>query len=234
MFFLCCVSSKSSITFSHGAQRMAFSGRARWLGRGHWAISPVATCSPQSRSSAESAAFSSQPKQSPVVETAGTRPFGDPQVRVTAAQERVAKLEAALAVLHGVDGPEVESLRVVVGETRRGRKFQQHHGPRSSTVATRSCSWNDAIDGHEHCELRSTHGSRGARVRVAPGPSPDATPGGGKVCWWTVKHVRWTSTLKNPDNDSLSAAEESASKCFRTTKFHPRSKPAPERCVVHF
>ena len=55
-----------------------------------------------------------QPNQSPVAKTSGTRPFGDPQLRVTAAQERVAKLEAVLAALHGVDGPEVESLRAAL------------------------------------------------------------------------------------------------------------------------
>ena len=51
-------------------------------------------------------------KQSPVAKTSGTRPFGDLQVRVTAAQERVAKLEIVLAAQHGVEGPEIESLRV--------------------------------------------------------------------------------------------------------------------------
>ena len=56
----------------------------------------------------------SQPKQSPVPKTSGTRPFGNPQMRVTAAQERVTKLEAALAALHEVDGPEVESLRAAL------------------------------------------------------------------------------------------------------------------------
>ena len=70
--------------------------------------------SPQSRPVPVQSSPLSQPKQSSVPKTSGTRPFGDPQVRVTAAQERVAKLEAALAVLHGVDGPEVESLRVVL------------------------------------------------------------------------------------------------------------------------
>ena len=39
-------------------------------------------------------------KQNPVVKTSGTRPFGDPQSRVSAAKERVAKLEAALSALH--------------------------------------------------------------------------------------------------------------------------------------
>ena len=234
-----------------------------------------------SRSSAEPAALSAQ---SPIVKTSGTRPFGDPQVRV-------AKLEAALAALHGVDGPEVESLRAALklakevkvqrvdvqikecegflsrarahmaeldvkrttvranihdaekrlealkqmqqfsppppvdadaeprqlrekvaqlqgqlegvkpalaeGQAsmricrredvvpncveelqewiggrqadlhRRGREDQQHHGARSTTVATRSCSWDDAIDGDEQCELRSTYGLRGVRVGEA-------------------------------------------------------------------
>ena len=41
-------------------------------------------------------------QQSPVAKTSGTRPLGDPQLRVTAAKERMAKLEAALAALHGV------------------------------------------------------------------------------------------------------------------------------------
>ena len=59
----------------------------------------------------------------------------------------------------------------VVGETRRGREDQQHHGPCSTTVATRSRSWDDAINGDEHCELRSTYGLRGVGWRgVAPDP----------------------------------------------------------------
>ena len=76
--FLFCVSSKSYITLSHGAQGMAFSRRPRWLFPGHSratsAVSPVATCfaAVSSRSGAESAAF--QPKLSPVVKTSGTRP----------------------------------------------------------------------------------------------------------------------------------------------------------------
>ena len=56
----------------------------------------------------------SQPKNSPVVKTSGMRPFGNPQVRVTAAQEKVAKLEAALAALHSVDGPKIECLRAAL------------------------------------------------------------------------------------------------------------------------
>ena len=81
----------------------------RRLGSGHSraasAVSPVATCfvAVSSRSSVEFSTFSAQAE--PVPKTSGTHPFGDPQVRVTAAQERVAKLEAALAALHGVDGP---------------------------------------------------------------------------------------------------------------------------------
>ena len=35
-------------------------------------------------------------------------------MKVTAAQERVAKLESALAALHGVEGPEVDSLRAAL------------------------------------------------------------------------------------------------------------------------
>ena len=60
-------------------------------------------------------------QQSPVAKTSGSRPLGDPQLRVTAPQERMAKLEAALAALHGVDGPEVESLRG--GEGQRVRRI---------------------------------------------------------------------------------------------------------------
>ena len=56
-----------------------------------------------------------QPKpNAPVVKTSGMRPFGDPSVKVTEAQERVAKLESALAALHGVEGPEVDSLRAAL------------------------------------------------------------------------------------------------------------------------
>ena len=238
----------------------------------------------------------SLPKNSPVVKTSGTRPFGDPQVRVTAAQEKVAKLEAALAALHGVDGPEVESLRAalkrakevkvqpvdvqikecegflsrarahlaeldakrttvnvnihdaekrlealqqmqqfsppppvdaeaelrqlrekvktlfpiggrvagvdrsktgrpsrcnVVGETRRGRHDQQHHGSCSTTVAARSCSWDDAFDGDQHCELRSTYGLRGVRVGEASHPGPVQTR----------NTRRLLSTQIDPDDD---------------------------------
>ena len=66
-----CVSGKSSITFSHGAQGMAFSGRPRRLGSGHSratsAVSPVATCfaAVSSRSSAEFSTFSAQAEPSP-------------------------------------------------------------------------------------------------------------------------------------------------------------------------
>ena len=62
LLVLFCVSSKSSITFSHGAQGMAFSGRPRWLGSGHSratsAVSEVATCfaGVSSRSSASTLA----------------------------------------------------------------------------------------------------------------------------------------------------------------------------------
>ena len=50
----------------------------------------------------------------PVAKTSGMRPFGDPSVKVTAAQEGVAKLESALAALQGVEGPEVDSLRAAL------------------------------------------------------------------------------------------------------------------------
>ena len=50
----------------------------------------------------------------PIAKTSGIRPFGDPSVKVTAAQERVTKLESALAALDGVEGPEVDSLRTAL------------------------------------------------------------------------------------------------------------------------
>ncbi len=59
------------------------------------------------QSRAEFSTFSAQAE--PVPKTSSTPPFGDPQVRVAAAQERVVKSEAALAALHGVDGPDPKS-----------------------------------------------------------------------------------------------------------------------------
>ena len=62
------------------------------------------------------------PKQSPVVKTSGTRPFGDPESRVTAARERVSKLEAASTALHGVEGPEVEASRVALKRAKEVKR----------------------------------------------------------------------------------------------------------------
>ena len=42
----------------------------------------------------------------------GMRTFQDPSVKITTARERLSKLEAALAAMTRMDGPEVESLRV--------------------------------------------------------------------------------------------------------------------------
>ena len=50
-----------------------------------------------------------QPTQA---KSSGMRPFQDPSVKITTARERLSKLEAALAAMTGMDGPEVESLRV--------------------------------------------------------------------------------------------------------------------------
>ena len=44
--------------------------------------------------------------------SSGMRPFRDPSVKITTARERLSKLEAALAAMTGMDGPEVEFLRV--------------------------------------------------------------------------------------------------------------------------
>ena len=57
---------------------------------------------------------SNQSRAHPIAKTSGMRPFGDPSVKITAAQERVTKLESALAALDGVEGPEVDSLRTAL------------------------------------------------------------------------------------------------------------------------
>ena len=113
-----CISSKPYTTISHGAQGMACSRRSRRLGPDHsWTpaeISPVASTS-QPRQSADHGQSRQQPKPSPpVAKTSGIRPFGDPSVKITAAQERVTKLESALAAPDGVEGPEVDSLRTAL------------------------------------------------------------------------------------------------------------------------
>ena len=45
------------------------------------------------------------------VKTSGIRPFVDPSVKLAAAKERAVKLETALAVMEGMEGPEVEWVR---------------------------------------------------------------------------------------------------------------------------
>ena len=47
---------------------------------------------------------------------------GDPHSRVTAVQERVVKLEAALVALHSVEGPEIESLRAALKRAKDVRQ----------------------------------------------------------------------------------------------------------------
>ena len=49
------------------------------------------------------------------VKTSGTRLFGDPQVRVAAAEEWVTNLESALEALHGVEGPLKQAREVKKG-----------------------------------------------------------------------------------------------------------------------
>ena len=74
--------------------------------------------SQQSRQVAGQSQPRQQPKPKPVVvKTSGTRPFGDSQ-RVAAAEERVTKLESALAALHGVEGPEVDTPRAALKQAR--------------------------------------------------------------------------------------------------------------------
>ena len=100
----------------------------------------------------------------------------------------------------------------VVGETRRGREDQQHHGPCSTTVATRSRSWDDAIGGGEHYELRSTYGLRGVRVGEASHPGPVQTRNARRLQSLLVDSEACTvdqSTLVDPDNDSLARSRVS-------------------------
>ena len=52
------------------------------------------------------------------VKTSGICPFVDPSIKITAAKERVLRLETALAAMEGMEGPEVESVRVVCTCTR--------------------------------------------------------------------------------------------------------------------
>ena len=221
-FSVCCflswVSSKSSITFSHGAHGMAFSGHARWLGPGHpratSAVSPMATCiaavssvqhrrgwqswkqhwrlstvwMPKAESLRAALKRAKEMKVQPVVQIKECEGFlsrarahlaelDAKRTTVSAnIQDAVKRLEALKEVQKFAPPPPVDpdaELRAV--GTRRGRQDRQHPGPCSTTVAARSCSWDDAIDGDEHCELRSTYGLREVRVgeASAPGSSPD-------------------------------------------------------------
>ena len=85
-------------------QGMEYHGRAQWLVAGH----------PRTAAAVRRISRVPSPSRAQSRRRQAQSPFGDPQLRVTAAQELVAKLEAALAALHGVDGPEVESLRVAL------------------------------------------------------------------------------------------------------------------------
>ena len=114
----------------------------------------------------------------------------------------------------------------VVGETRRGREDQHHHGPCSTTVATRSRSWDDAIDGDEHNELRSTYGLRGVRVGEASHPGPVQTRNARRLQSLLVDSEACTvdqSTLVDPDDDSLARSRVSR---------HPRFRSRGERIQV--
>ena len=72
-----------------------------WLAD-HWTAAEVSPVQ-RPRKFANQGQPRQQPKPSPpVAKTSGIRPFGDPSVKVTAAQERVTKLESALAALDGL------------------------------------------------------------------------------------------------------------------------------------
>ena len=118
--------------------KRSFSGPCR--PRATSAISPMATCF---------AAVSSHVSATPA--------FGDLQVRVTAAQEKMAKWEAPLAALHGVDGPKVESLRAVLKRVKdvkvqpvdvQGVRFLVE-GPRTSHRVGREA--HDSECEHSQC-----------------------------------------------------------------------------------
>ena len=98
----------------------------------------------------------------------------------------------------------------VVGETRRGRQDQQHHGPCSTTVAARSCSWDDAFDGDQHCELRSIYGLRGVRVGEASHPGPVQTR----------NTRRLLSTQIDPDDDPPVPLIAAGWQCCQDASFH--------------
>ena len=111
-----CISSKPNTTFSHGAQGMACSRRSRWLGPDHsWTaaeISPVASSIATATSTCRPWPATPATKAEPTrCENVRHSPVWHPSVKVTAALERVTKLESALADLDGVEGAEVDSLR---------------------------------------------------------------------------------------------------------------------------
>ena len=118
----------------------------------------------------------------------------------------------------------------VVGETRRGREDQQHHEPRSTTVATRSCSW-DAIDGDEHCELRSSYELRGVRVGEASHTGPVQTRNARRLQSLLVDSEACTvdqSTLIDPENDSLARRRMGSSvQVSRHQRFRSRGELIP-------
>ena len=65
----------------------------------------------QVRQSAQQSQPSMQVRSPKIQVKSGIRPFVDPSIKITAAKERVLKLETALAAMEGMEGPEVESVR---------------------------------------------------------------------------------------------------------------------------
>ncbi len=152
-------------------------------------------------------------------------------------EEKVAQLQGQLEFAKPVlaEGPGRfrSQSRGRVSGVDRSREDQQHHGPCSTTVATRSRSWDDAMDGDEHYGLRG--------VNRTWAQSKPAMSDGCRVCWWTVKRARSTRALwwtqptihwREAEFGIIgSAVEKSASKCCGTMKFHTRRVPAALRDV---
>ena len=82
---------------SHGTSRMERDADPKWLGPSY------------SRAPSEDRKLAEIETKLCGSEGGPTRPFQDPNVKITTARERFSKLEAAMT---GMDGPEVESLRV--------------------------------------------------------------------------------------------------------------------------
>ena len=60
-----------------------------------------------------------QPKHQPGSKTSELRPFTDPATKVSDTQERLVKLERALAAMEGIDGSEVDSIREALEHAKK-------------------------------------------------------------------------------------------------------------------